>query len=312
MRNIKGEITTQQIVLLIILLVSFIIILFLLFRLDIFKQSDSELCHNSIIGRGNPISKEAVPLQCSRTYICITKDGDCTGMTKPEMKKVKTKEEVYGVLAEQMANCWWMFGEGRVDYVADSTLVKNNYCSLCSQILFDNSLKDIEGIEGEAISKDEFYNYLSKTKKPGEDFTYSYYLFGTNDITKLKNQLSSQTDETVSFGTINIGKQYFMVTGITSEVNTVGWIVRGAAIGAVAAVTVASGGFFVVATGVAVGATAGGVGADKISDLIAPEIGAITIEGKEGVKNQFMVPTIQEASSDEFESLSCDEILTST
>jgi outer membrane lipoprotein SlyB len=312
MRRIKGEITTQQIVLLIILLVSFIIILFLLFRLDLFGQSDSELCHNSIIGRGNPISKEVVPLQCSRAYICITKDGDCVGMTKPDVEKVKTKEEIYSVLAEQMANCWWMFGEGRVDYVADSTLIKNNYCSLCSQILFDDSLKKIEGIEGETISKDEFYNYLSKTKKPGEDFTYSYYLFGTNDITKLKSQLSSQAGTEVSFGKIDIGKQYFVVTGITSNVNTVGWIVRAAAGGAVAAVAVASGGFIAVAIGTVVGGVAGGVGGPKISDLFAPEIGAITIEGKEGVKNQFMVPTIQEASSEEFELLNCDEILTST
>lgn len=311
MGNKKGEITTQQIVLLLILLVSFIIILFLLFRLDLFGQSDSEICHNSVVMKGNPVSKEAVPLKCSRSYVCITKDGDCEAMTKPEVEKVKTKEEIYNVLAEEMANCWWMFGEGKVDYVADATLLKNNYCSICSQILFDSSLREIEGIDGE-ISKDELYDYLAKTKMPDKDITYSYYLFGTNDINRLKSRLSSQAGEEVSFGTIKVGKQYFVVTGITSEVNTIGWILRGAFVGALGAVTVASGGFTVVAIGVVVGGTAGGVAADEISDLVSPEIGAITIEGKEGVKNKFMVPTIQEANSGEFKLLNCEEILTTT
>ena len=45
--------------------------------------------------------------------------------------------------------------------------------------------------------------------------------------------------------------------------------------------------------------------------MISPSIGAITVEG-DGVKNKFMTPTIQEASSEEFKALNCDDILTST
>src|SRR4030042_3079209 len=107
MKKKEGEITTQQIVLLIILLVSFIVILFFIFRLNIGKTSASEICHNSVVMRSNPISKDAIPLRCVRQYICLTKDGECASMTKPEIIKVESKEEIYQALAEQMANCWW-------------------------------------------------------------------------------------------------------------------------------------------------------------------------------------------------------------
>lgn len=315
----KGEITTQQIVLLIILLVSFIVILFLLFRLNIGKQSDSEICHNSVTMRANPISKDAVPLKCSRTYVCITKEGGCEGMTKPDVKKVKTAEELYGVLAEEMANCWWMFGEGKVNYVTN-TMTKNNYCSICNQILFDSSLKDIKGKDGKnvftdgKISKDAFYDYLSKTKT-SSNITYAQYFFRTSDMNRLKSELSKQTKGPVSFGTITIGKQYFVVMGITSEINTLGWVIRGAAAGGALVIGLATFGVGTATmTAILVADTAGGgiaLGGSKISDMISPKIGAITVEG-DGVKNKFMVPTIQEASSEEFKALNCDDILTST
>ena len=82
----NGEITTQQIVLLIILLISFAIILFFLFRLDLGRQSEDEICHNSVAMRGNSaIPTDAVPLKCSRAYVCVTEDGSCEDMTKPEV-----------------------------------------------------------------------------------------------------------------------------------------------------------------------------------------------------------------------------------
>ncbi len=314
MKKIKGEITTQQIVLLIILLASFLIILFLLFRLDIGKQSDSEICHNSIVMRGNPVlPADAISLKCSRTYVCITKDGSCEKMTKPEIKKVKTKEEVYNVLAEEMANCWWMFGEGKVNYVTD-TMKKNNYCSICAQVLFDNSLNEIEGME-ENINKDEFYNYLSMTPLPEGEMNYAEYFLGTNDINKLKEELSNKADKEVGFGTIKIGEQYFIVMGITSEVNTIGWVIRGAALGGVVVVGLATFGVGTASfAAVLVGDIAAGVigaGGAGIADMISPKIGAIMVDG-DGIKNKFMTPTIQGANSEEFKALNCEEILTSS
>ena len=60
-----------------------------------------------------------------------------------ETKKVKTETEVYGILADEMADCWWMFGEGKVNYVGKDLPEKQLYCSICSQLAFDNSLEEI-------------------------------------------------------------------------------------------------------------------------------------------------------------------------
>lgn len=305
----KGEITTQQIVLLILLLISFAVILFFIFRFNPANETDKEICHNSVVLKGSALPDSAVPLKCSRTYVCLSKDGSCEKMTGPEIIKVKSEEEIYAALAKEMADCWWMFGEGKISYV-DSAIAEKNYCSICTQFVLDDSVKDIEGV-GEEISQDKLYEYLSKTTVPEGEETYTSYLLGTNDVDRLKRDLSRNAGTEVSFGTIEIGKQYFVVMGITSEVNTLGWIIRGGTVGAVAAVTFASGGFVVVAVGTVIGGAAGGVGAEKLSDLISPKIGAITIEG-EGIKNKFMVPTIQEASSEDFKLLNCEEILTST
>lgn len=321
MKKTRGELTTQQIVILIILLVSFIIILYLLFRLDLGGESDSEVCYNSVVLRGSSIlPTEATPLKCSRKYLCLTEDGTCEGMTNPEIEKVKTEEEVYSVLAEEMANCWWMFGEGKINYVTN-TMTKDNYCSICSQIVFDNSLTFIKDADGQLsfpdgnISKDYFYNYLAREKVPDENLTYAQYILGTNDIEGLRKEFSEQTKNgDASFGKIKIGEQYFIVMGITTNVNTLGWVLSGAAVGGVLVIGLAtagigSAGFVAVLIGeTAAGGVGGGI--SKIADMISPEIGAIMIEG-DGIENQFMTPTIQRANSDSFAALNCEEVVSS-
>ena len=304
----KGELSTQQIVLLIILILSFIIILFFLFRLDFGNDSDKEICRNSVIMRGtSSVSSDSLPLKCSRNYICITKTGECSGMVKPDTRKVKTEEEIYLVLAQEMADCWWMLGEGKVDYIGKDFFLKDNYCSICAQILFDNSLKEIEGLDEGKISKDKLYDYLSKTKMSSQDMTYSEYLLGTNNLEKLKQTIANDknnTDKISTFGTIYVGKNYYLVTGITSEISGRGWKI------AAGGITTAIG--FVVGyswIGIVTGALI--VGAGEVGKDIEPEIGAITVEGT-GIKNEFMSPTIQEANSESFKTLNCYEIVSAS
>jgi hypothetical protein len=305
MEKKRGEISTEQIVLLIILLISFVIILFFLFGLNLGKESDSEICHNSVAMRGTaPVAKDAVPLKCSRAYICISKDGSCEKMTKPEIKKVKTKEEIYNILAEEMANCWWMFGEGKVDYVGKDFFIRDNYCSICSQIAFDDSIKEIEGITSGQISKDELYTYLSKTPMPNSQTNYAQYLFGTNAIDTLKKQKLTGEDGSQitaqTFGTINTDKQYFVIMGITSEVNGKVWKT---AIG----VGVAVAGFYIPGAGW----TLAGSILGSLITAYGDEVAAIIVPGN-GIKNNFMAPTIQEANSNSLKELNCYDIITST
>lgn len=309
----KGEITTQQIVLLIILLISFAVILFLIFRLDPSKDTDKEICHNSVVLKGTALPDAATPLKCSRTYVCLSKDGSCEKMTSPDIIKVKSEEEIYEAIAKEMADCWWMFGEGKISYV-DPTGIPRNYCSICTQFVLDDSINEIEGVE-DKISQDKLYEYLSKTTMPDGEKTYTNYLLKTNDLERVKRDLSRRADEEVTFGSIDFGKQYFIVMGITSETNALTWALGGALIAGIGAVSIATGGLApamvsTILVGEVAGAGAGVAGELALSDLISPKIGAIVIEGEE-IDNKFMVPTIIEASSEEFELLNCADILTS-
>jgi hypothetical protein len=293
MKKRRGEITTQQIVLLIILLVSFAVILFLLFRINFFGQTESEICHNSIVMRGTKLPESAAPLKCSRTYACLSKDGTCERMTKPEMIKVKTKEEVYDALAEEMADCWWMFGEGKINYVGKD-MKENLYCSICSQIILDDSIGEIEGLES-GVDEKNFYNYLEDKQKSEEEGSYLTYLTGASKTSQIEASLRNAGG---SFGNFEFNKQYFVMMGIYSQVGVAKW----ATVGAVAAGIVAAPFTGGLSLTLLLSATAGGAGGYFIGTAVKGD----------GVDNEFLKPVIIEANSKVFDSFNCKDVITST
>jgi len=294
----KGELTTQQIVVLIILVASFAVILFFIFRLNLGRETANEICHNSVIMRGKSVlPTDVIPLKCKRQYVCLSEDGSCESLTKPDIIKVKTKKEVYGALADQLAECWWMFGEGKINYAGKDTLPKI-YCPICSQIAFDNSVKkEIFNGKGD-FGKKKLYEYMEKTKR-SDGKTYSSYL-GIGKFSKFKG----------NFGSIDLDKYYYSLTGITSDVNTLGWIIgvgTGAALvaGGLILSPVTGGlslGSVIGILSVAGSATAGGIAGGTI---IAPLI--------KGLNNKQLIPSsLIKVNSPEFKALNCSEILTSS
>lgn len=281
----KGEMTTQQIVILIILIASFAVLLFFLFRLNLGDETDKQLCYNSVMNRANKlVPTESVPLNCKRSYVCLSKDGSCENFLDPIVKKVKTEEEVYEVLANELSDCWWMFGEGKVNYIGKD-MFPDLYCSLCSQIAFDDSVKEIFSQGG--FPKRSVYNYMCSHKLDSSGGpTYCEYLYGTNDL----SIISGGKD----FGIIRLDNQYYSLMGIVSEVNEFGWAGIGAGL---AIVAVATGGLGVPFYIAAVGGAAGGY-------FLAP-----IAEGFSG--QTFLRPSLIEAgNSPEFNSLGCKEITT--
>lgn len=289
----KGELTTAQIVALVILIVSFLIILYFLFYLRLGETSDKELCHNSVSMRANThIPGDAVPLDCKTNYICLTKDGTCESMTNPDKKTVSTKGEVYGILANEMKDCWWMFGEGRYDYVGKDVFVSDLYCSICTQFVLDNSLDDLFG--GEKISQREFYeDYLSKTKISGEDITYLEYLYGTKanfgDIFK------------GDYSELTFGKHNYIMMGIYSETSTKKVLGGALILGGLAVTVLSAGGLSPV--GIALIST----GAAALGGTVGYFVGSVT-EGSSG--NAFLRPTIIEANSEDFKKFECYDVKT--
>ena len=306
MRNFKmkkkAELTTQQIVILVILITSFIVILILLFRLNLGGETDKEICHNSVIMRGNSVlPKDTVSLNCKTNYICITKDGSCEQMTKIE--KVKTKEDVYKVLADEMADCWWMFGEGKVNYIGKG-FTKSLYCSICSQIAFDDSLREIDSFEDGKINNKEFYNYLVKEKVPGKDIKYSEYLYGFNNLKEFEEELGRQNKD---FGEIDLDKQYCVLMGIYNEVSVTRWALSLAG----------AGGLFV--AGAILSPFTGGASLLTTTGIIATTMGTmaggvtgtfvgVTVKGLSG--DEYLPPTIIEFNQETFNNLKCEDIKT--
>ncbi len=285
----KGEMTTEQIVLLIILIVSFIVILFFIFGLNLGKTTESETCHNSVVERGSGVlPKESIPLNCKTQYICISGDGSCESMTSPQVETAKTKDDVYNILANQMADCWWMFGEGKVNYVGEG-FTSNLYCSICSQIAFDNS---VNFFPNNQIDKKEFYSYLATHNASGQDISYLEYLTGIKD--------PSAISQSISFGQIDLTKQYFVVTGMFNQIGVLTWIGGGVAAGAAIALAVVTAGASIPVTVAIIGGTALGGTAGYF-------IGT-TIKGESG--QNYLTPTIIQANSDDFNSLKCASIKT--
>ncbi len=304
----KGDLTTTQIVMIIILVTSFAILLFFIVRLNLRQESVKDVCHNSVVLRGNsaiPGATTTIPLNCRQAYVCVTADGTCERMSSYDYKlDVNTEEEMYHALAEEMATCWWTYGEGKINYVGGDWKSKT-YCSICSQLRFDNSIKS-ELFPSGKIDKGKFYDYLQNNKMPGTEVTYSQYLFGTNQITSLLD--SPQIN---NFGVIDLDRKtegtnelsdYIVIMGIASEVSTGLWIAGGAlAVAVIAGTAVATGGASLIVGAIVVTAAASG-------GAIAGAFAATTVRGLSG--NTYLAPTIVPYPSEEYKGLQCADIKT--
>ena len=302
----RGELTTQQIVVLIVLLISFAVILVLILRLDFGKETKAEICHNSVVNKASSVLPTAnTPLKCYTEYVCITKDGTCEELSNPEVVKVRNSEEIYETLAQEMANCWWMFGEGKLSYYSGSVLTSKNYCSICSQIYFDDSLAGEVNDKNERVgeiefNKDGLYTYFEKTKLPGNDKNYLEYFTGMRTIATLKANINFDT-----FGEVKTGEQYYILmgivykdylhTGVIGDIYSLAfkWNIIQLEIG----LRIVGGPYSYLTYLIK----------DKIEDKI--ELGAIVVNGPEE-KIKFITPSLVEVGSDQFKAFRCSEVVT--
>jgi hypothetical protein len=138
----RGELTTQQLVTLIILITSFVVILFLIFRLNLGEETQKEICHNSVVmlGKKGGLFSE---LDCATNYICISAGGECEGFNYDSKVQVSLDDEneIVDVLQGEIDDCWWMFGEGKIDYVGSVSL-PGYRCAVCSTIKFDERVQE--------------------------------------------------------------------------------------------------------------------------------------------------------------------------
>jgi hypothetical protein len=207
----KGEITTTQLVMLIVLITSFVVILFLVFRLNLGETSNNEICRNSVVLRGQ--SKLATgPLDCQTNYVCISGGGDCAGITASKKIKLNSVDDdsVLRVLANEMSSCWYVFGEGKIDYGGGATEHGVNY-AVCDIVAFDSKIQE----EVESITYLRLYGYLRSNSKTTSQ-TYLQYLYETNSRQGIDTEplVKFDIDEDV----IDTSKTYSILTGVDKNV----------------------------------------------------------------------------------------------
>ena len=183
-KNKNGEMTSSQLVTIILLIVGFAILIFVFASVGWTEEIDREVCHTSVILRATlPDTfnlKDLTPLKCQTAKFCITDKtfgkGECEEFKAKEkfetirVSKDKTEEEINRFIARELASCWAMMGEGKVQIFTRETTTEKR-CSICSRIAFDKSLK--EDLNGEVKG---LGNYLLTREVPNQDISYWKFL----------------------------------------------------------------------------------------------------------------------------------------
>lgn len=203
-KNRRGELTTNQLVMIIVLIVSFVVILFLIFRLNLGETTDKEICHNSVV-LINKATSFVGSLDCKTNYLCISGGGDCEGTISETIRvNPENKEEIMKAIAEEMSDCWWQFGEGKMNYgTSQGTSIKY---AICSIIEFDSHIQEKIPV----ITRSEFYDYLEKTKKDNSQ-SYLKYLYEVSDVwaVPIPSQIKLYPEDK-----IRTNERYSIITGL--------------------------------------------------------------------------------------------------
>ena len=137
----------SQIVIWILILASFAILIWVWYQWNAAQIISEESCRDSVtfrasLGEGfgrltgetsKDAAKDIMPLKCKTEKVCISTGGwdSCSGI-KGETKEVSSeKEEIYGdilsILAEELYNCFSIYGEGRLNFMPSQDFEKK-YC----------------------------------------------------------------------------------------------------------------------------------------------------------------------------------------
>jgi len=154
----KADLTAKQLVTIIILIVSFSVILLFFFNLNLGKETDVEICRTSVVQKSKGIFGD-LGIQ----YKCKTQD-----VSIPNLESNKVYEE----LLKLQEDCFWMFGEGKID-------LGDRVCAICSVIEFEGN---------EVINQENYFKYLESKNVEGESFNYLYYFYGEHYWSSLKKK----------------------------------------------------------------------------------------------------------------------------
>lgn len=185
LKNKKGLEAEVLIGIIITVLVAAVIFWFLyLHNIRTTEFIDREACHQSVLMRSIPTVigtpfRTGLPLKCKTEKILITQEDE---------------ELIKNRIANAMHDCWWMLGEGKLNFFATG-FVRKNYCLICSTIGFDEDAKNKK--------IDNFQDYLAKEKIPLTNLTYLQYISNSAadnpEIAGIKESMNTNKEYAVVF-----------------------------------------------------------------------------------------------------------------
>lgn len=298
--NVRGELTSQQLVTIIILIISFAVIVFFLYEFNFKSDINKEACRNSVVLRASaPLGKETVKLQCKTQDVCLTK-GSCSGApADTQIVKVKNQQEMMHQLALLMYDCWWQTGEGKLDYQPKGWSYSKNYCAICSRIRVDDSIKKDAALQ--KIPLIDFYRNLQREQIPKGEQSYLQYFYGVSSLDAVQAQLQQKQNIDIYGGTLDLTlpQGYALMTSMTKKgwgalaitsVGVVGGTIIGIATGPVGW-TVSVAALSAAAQGAVIGGAIGGVG------------GLVVGSGD----IQYLTPSYYPYTEEALKGLNCDE-----
>ncbi len=302
--NLRGELTSKQIITLVILIVSFAVILIFFLALNLKSEINTETCRNSVILRGTDLGK-TTRLNCETEDVCFSKTKECESPAD-KIIKISSKSEFLDEATDLMYDCFWMMGEGKVDYSPHNFfLTGKNYCAMCSRIYFDSSL---EGSDFIKVSNADLYSFLKGKRVPNGENNMLFEMYRMNSVDSVFAQLEADNEELRDLDIAGLdvfagGKKSAIVTSITKE-GTFGSFISLGGVGAAAGVILV----FVPVVGPAALITVAG---------ISTVVGLTTVGGVTGILvdgfidgAQVMPPTYYPYEEDVLKQLDCKEFST--
>lgn len=169
-----------------------------------------------ILAGKDPISKNP---NCETSYVCINKGEKCNDITPDRIIKLDSsqgeeRKQILTAIANELSDCWMMFGEGNVKYVQNSISGGNMayHCAVCSIIKFGDSFNQTK------ISADDITLYLESEKKDSSQ-TYASYLYHTSKI----EDASSSDGRMFPIRDLDLNKKYAIITGINPDIEIGGF-----------------------------------------------------------------------------------------
>jgi hypothetical protein len=157
--------------------------------LDLGATTDKEICHNSVVLRSK--AKNLVgELDCKTHYLCISGGGNCEEISPIETIKISLdeeeeiiKQEIVKAIEDEIADCWWMFGEGKLSY---GSFLGKFHCAICTIFKFDNKIQEeypkIEFNGEEILTSEKYAVFTGIDPKLGEETYIEAQIILSKDI----------------------------------------------------------------------------------------------------------------------------------